>query len=336
MFNYNWNLAEGYPSKGIEKHNSKVFSTFACGGGSSMGYKLAGYEVIGANDIDPQMESVYKLNHNPKYFFKCPIKDLITKELPEELFNLDILDGSPPCSTFSTVGDREKNWGKDKIFREGQAKQILDDLFFDFIKLTERLKPKIVIAENVKGILQGKAKGYTIEIVKQLDNIGYQTQVFLLNSATMGLPQRRERTFFIGYRKELNLPKLKLNFNEKMIPFREISDDNDKKENCTVLEKVRWNKAKEGESVGKFMAIRKVVNNLPLYTICAGNRNFHYKYQRTLNNKELKLGGSFPQDYNFNGIDPCYLIGMSVPPVMMAQVSYYVYLQWIKYIKRKV
>lgn len=54
-FPYKWNLKDGYPAKGIEKHGLKVFSTFACGGGSSMGYKLAGYDVIGANDIDPQM-----------------------------------------------------------------------------------------------------------------------------------------------------------------------------------------------------------------------------------------------------------------------------------------
>ena len=51
MFNYKWYLKDGYPDKEVEKHNKKVFSTFACGGGSSMGYKLAGYDVIAANDI---------------------------------------------------------------------------------------------------------------------------------------------------------------------------------------------------------------------------------------------------------------------------------------------
>ena len=72
------------------------------------------------------------------------------KEFPEELYHLDILDGSPPCSTFSMAGQREENWGKNKKFREGQASQILDDLFFEFIDLAAILKPKIVIAENVK------------------------------------------------------------------------------------------------------------------------------------------------------------------------------------------
>jgi DNA (cytosine-5)-methyltransferase 1 len=45
-FNYRWKLSDGYPAKGVEKHNKTVLSTFACGGGSSMGYKLAGYDVI--------------------------------------------------------------------------------------------------------------------------------------------------------------------------------------------------------------------------------------------------------------------------------------------------
>ena len=90
-----------------------------------MGYKRAGCEVIAANDIDPEMAWHYKLNIKPKHYFLCPINELLTAELPPELFELDILDGSPPCSTFSMAGSREKAWGKEKHFREGQAKQVL-------------------------------------------------------------------------------------------------------------------------------------------------------------------------------------------------------------------
>lgn len=88
--------------------------------------------------------------------------------LPAELYNLDILDGSPPCSTFSMAGQREENWGKNKKFREGQTSQVLDDLFFEFIDLAKILKPKIVIAENVKGLVMGNAKGYVNMIVKKI------------------------------------------------------------------------------------------------------------------------------------------------------------------------
>jgi len=126
-----------------------------------MGYKLAGCDVIAANDIDKEMAYHYKLNLNPKHYFLCPVKDLLTQDLPNELYNLDILDGSPPCSSFSMAGSREKTWGKEKHFREGQAKQVLDDLFFDYLDLVDKLKPRVAIAENVKGMIAGKAKGYT-------------------------------------------------------------------------------------------------------------------------------------------------------------------------------
>ena len=172
--NYKWFLKDGYP----EKNGLKVFTTFACGGGSSMGYKLVGCEVLAANDIDPEMAEIYKRNHNPKYFFECPVKDLLTMDLPDELMGIDILDGSPPCSSFSIAGLREKAWGKKKHFREGQSEQILDDLFFDFIKLVEKVKPKVVIAENVMGMLKGNAKGYLIEIKKLLIGLGYDVQIF--------------------------------------------------------------------------------------------------------------------------------------------------------------
>ncbi|MEE0059360.1 MAG: DNA cytosine methyltransferase, partial [Acutalibacteraceae bacterium] len=151
-FNYDWNLADGYPHKGVEHHGHTVMSTFACGGGSTMGYKLAGYDVVAANDIDPQMRDIYLTNHHPKEFYLCPIKDLLNRDgLPE----VDVLDGSPPCSTFSMAGMREKAWGVEKKFREGQAKQELDKLFFDYLDLVEKMKPKIAIAENVEGIIKG-------------------------------------------------------------------------------------------------------------------------------------------------------------------------------------
>lgn len=192
----------------ILKNGLKVMSTFCCGGGSSFGYKLAGYDVIAANDIDPQMKAVYLANHNPKHFFLCPIKDLLTMDLPDELYNLDILDGSPPCSLFSRASTKRENfWGKEKAFREGQAVQVLDELFFDFIALADKLKPKIVIAENVEGIIESNARKYVIRINKELQKIGYKVDCYSRNSKKMGIPQSRQRVFFVAYRVELNFPK---------------------------------------------------------------------------------------------------------------------------------
>jgi DNA (cytosine-5)-methyltransferase 1 len=175
-----------------------------------MGYKRAGCEVIAANDIDPQMAWHYQHNLKPRHYFLCPIRDLLTANLPSELFKLDILDGSPPCSTFSMAGSREKAWGKKKHFREGQAEQVLSDLFFDYLDLVAHLKPKVAIAENVKGMILGNAKGYTKLVMQRFREIGYRPQLFLLNSADCGVPQRRERVFFCALRNDIQKPMLKL------------------------------------------------------------------------------------------------------------------------------
>ena len=114
---WKWRFAD-YPK---EKNGLKVFSCFACGGGSTMGYKLAGCEVLGCCEIDPKMNEIYNRNHHPRFNFLMDIRDfnkIPDNELPEELFNLDILDGSPPCTTFSMAGEREESWGKKKKFRE--------------------------------------------------------------------------------------------------------------------------------------------------------------------------------------------------------------------------
>lgn len=152
LYPYRWSLEDAV----FTKDKGKVFSCFACGGGSTMGYKIAGYDVIGCNEIDPRMMKCYETNHHPQYSYLEDIRDLVKRNnLPEELYHLDILDGSPPCSTFSMSGLREDAWGKEKKFKEGQKTQVLDTLFFDFIALAKRLKPKVVIAENVKGLLLG-------------------------------------------------------------------------------------------------------------------------------------------------------------------------------------
>lgn len=267
-FPYEWKISDGYPAKGINYHSKKVFSCFACGGGSTMGYKLAGYEVIGCNEIDPKMMAAYIANHNPKYAYLEPIQTFkLREDLPSELYNLDILDGSPPCSSFSMAGNREKDWGKEKKFREGQAKQELDTLFFDFIDLAKKLQPKVVIAENVKGLLMGSAKAYVRRIYKELDEAGYYVQHWLLDASKMGVPQRRERVFFIALRKDLakpfmsvvdmfNIqPLLSLEFNEPKIPFKKVFESYEDRPLSGKVLKV-YNEAKNGETDLRYAAER--------------------------------------------------------------------------------
>ena len=102
-----------------------------------MGYGLAGFRMVGSNDIDPDMMDAYRANlGKPEgLYLTCPVSEVAEGGIPPQLRDLDVLDGSPPCSTFSMAGLRERAWGRRKRFREGQAEQTLDMLFFDFVDL---------------------------------------------------------------------------------------------------------------------------------------------------------------------------------------------------------
>lgn len=339
-FNYKWHIKDGYPARGIEPNGLNVFGTFVCGGGSTMGYKLAGYNHLGGVEIDAKVADVYKTNHKPKHFYVEDIRKFNERnDLPDELFNLDILDGSPPCSSFSMAGSRERAWGKNKKFREGQALQVLDDLVFVYCGTIIKLKPKVFILENVKGIISGNAKVYSKNIVKKMTDAGYNVQVFCLNSASMGVPQKRERVFFIGHKKELALPKLKLEFNEKPITFGNL-DPGFLNKQCFAIRpslKPYMKICPEGKSIasvhpkGNCFNTLKQGKDLVSPTVVAdsgGGIMIHYNGERYCSNDEYKQIGTYPLDYNFKNIEPKYLIGMSVPPVMTAQISLKIKEQW--------
>ena len=221
---WKWTMQEDYPK---QKNGLKVFSCFACGGGSTMGYKLAGCDVIGCVEIDPRMNEIYVKNHHPKFNYCMDIRDfnkIPDEELPKELFNLDILDGSPPCTTFSMAGDREDSWGKKKKFHEGQTEQTLDDLSFVFIETVKKLKPKVVIMENVEGLLLGEAFSYVQRIYSEFQSAGYFVHHWLLKGEQMGIPQTRHRVFFVAIRSDLQIDPswLDMSFNYQIIPYKKI------------------------------------------------------------------------------------------------------------------
>ena len=350
---YKWTLKDAI----FTKDKGKVFSCFACGGGSTMGYKLAGFDVIGCNEIDPKMMEAYIANHKPKYLFLEPIQTLKQRDdLPKELYSLDILDGSPPCSSFSMAGNRGDDWGKEKKFREGQAEQVLDTLFFDFIDLAKKLQPKVVIAENVKGLLLGDAIKYVREIYKQFDDAGYYVQHFLLDASKMGVPQRRERVFFIALRKDLATPFLyqkdmftvapfiKIEYNEKQVKYGEFRSEKGSDKGITeyIIERMKL-RIRTDRSIGDIN--QRVYNKLSMWnqaiiyddevlpTITSGSTMYRDCDMKTASEQDLILGGSFPMDYNFVNQKVQYFIGMSVPPLMIARIADDVYTQWLTKIK---
>lgn len=351
-FPYKWTLKDAV----FTKDRGKVFSCFSCGGGSTMGYKLAGFDVIGCNEIDPKMMELYRLNHNPKLSYLEPIQTFkLRDDLPQELYNLDILDGSPPCSSFSIAGNRESDWGKEKKFREGQAEQVLDTLFFDFIDLAKKLQPKVVIAENVKGLLLGAAKDYMRRIYEAFDEAGYYCQHRLLNAQYMGVPQRRERVFFLCLRKDIatplletvslfeTLPTIDMDFAEPPILYGEFADYKGREIKGEKLRFYWENRIPEDDGMGdttlRILGKEKCFNhrydkeNEVCHTLTAKDACFCYSQPRAHSVGDVLNISTFPQDYKFLKQSAHYVCGMSVPPVMMAQISNQIYEQWLSKIK---
>lgn len=186
-----------------------VASTFAGAGGSSTGYRMAGYRVLWANEFVPAAQESYRANMRAGTVLDCrDVRDV----QPEEILKacglakgeLDVLDGSPPCQAFSTAGKRNKGWGQEKTYEHG-AKQRNEDLFFEYVRILRGLMPRAFVAENVAGLVKGVAKGYFIEILAALKSCGYRVGARVLDAQWLGVPQTRSRVIFVGVREDFSL-----------------------------------------------------------------------------------------------------------------------------------
>jgi len=183
----------------------RVVSFFSGCGGSCLGFKMAGYRVLWASEFIPAAADTYRANHpntilDTRDIRKVQPKDIL-KATGLKVGELDCMEGSPPCASFSTAGKREKHWGKAKKYSD--TVQRVDDLFFEYIRLLDGLKPKVFVAENVSGLVKGVAKGYFLEILAKLKACGYRVGCKVLDAQWLGVPQARQRTIFIGVREDL-------------------------------------------------------------------------------------------------------------------------------------
>jgi DNA (cytosine-5)-methyltransferase 1 len=181
-------------------------STFSGCGGSSLGYRMAGFRLAWASEFIPAAADTYRVNMSPGTILDTrDIREVTAADVLKALGmlpgELDLLDGSPPCASFSTAGKREKHWGEAKAYSD--TTQRVDDLFFEFARLVDGIRPRVFVAENVSGLVKGVAKGYFKLVHKALRDCGYQVEARLLNAAWLGVPQARQRLIFIGVRDDL-------------------------------------------------------------------------------------------------------------------------------------
>ncbi len=187
----------------------KVVSTFSGCGGSCLGYRMAGFKVVWANEFVPIVRSSYQANTESNCILDGrDVRNIMAEEILMATGlgkgELDLFDGSPPCQAFSTAGKREKGWGKARTYEHG-AKQCNETLFDEYIRLLRGLMPKVFVAENVSGLVKGTAKGYFLDILAGLKASGYRVGVKVLDAQWLGVPQQRQRVIFIGVRDDLGL-----------------------------------------------------------------------------------------------------------------------------------
>ena len=183
-------------------------STFTGAGGGCLGLRWAGISVRAASEFVPAARETYQAN-----WPDCPVdaRDIRTVTGAELLDlaglaagQVDLLEGSPPCASFSTAGSRSSGWGRVRAYSD--TAQQTDDLFGEYARLLTEIRPRAFIAENVTGLTKGVAKGYFKEILAALRACGYTVEARLLNSEWLGVPQVRTRVFFVGVRADLDRP----------------------------------------------------------------------------------------------------------------------------------
>ena len=322
-----------------------VISTFAGGGGSSTGYRLSGGKILCVNEFVQSAVDTYGANYP-----NTPILDDDIKKLTGEDFlrvaqiqkgELDILDGSPPCSAFSVAGKREKGWDKTKKYSDGKEVENIEDLFFEYIRIANDIQPKVIIGENVAGIMMGEAIKKYNEIINEFEKCGYEAIGKVMNAADFGTPQARKRCFFVAVRNDV-MEKVGLNFmtmESTLYPepygpqptLKEAIGDleNDRTEVQMLLDFVqgsfqkKWlellpfspdkhRKPSDPEFIdinpkqSMFNMIRPAPN-LPCPTVTqAGQKKglsgvFHYDSNRKLTIKELKRVMGLPDDFKLQG-----------------------------------
>lgn len=184
-----------------------VVSTFSGCGGSCLGFKMAGFKVLWANEFIPAAQDTYRANHKGTILDTRDIRKVQASEILDAIGlskgQLDVFEGSPPCASFSTAGKREAGWGKVKKYSD--SRQRTDDLFFEYARLLNDLQPKVFVAENVSGLVKGTAKGYFLLILKALKDCGYDVSAKVLDAQWLGVPQARQRLIFIGVREDLGI-----------------------------------------------------------------------------------------------------------------------------------
>ena len=299
-----------------------VASTFSGCGGSCLGYRMAGFRVAYANEFIPAAQDTYRRNHPSSVLDTRDIRDVTPESLMSmagvSVGELDVLDGSPPCASFSTSGARSKGWGEVRSYSD--TKQRVDDLFLEYIRILQGVQPKVFIAENVAGLVKGCAKGFFMDILGRMKGCGYDVKARLLNASKLGVPQERERIIFVGVRSDIGKPPLHPDPHTSTVTVRDVVPN-------AVKIKLSGKPNYWAPANRPSPTITSTAYRLPLtgYLSCSAHIQVRDEPERIRKYTipELKALFSFPQDFILTGSEnqQWERLGRSVTPYMMKAVG---------------
>lgn len=169
-------------------NSMKAISLFTGAGGMDVGFQQAGFNIIWANELMPHASATYALNH-PKTPIQCGDLRQFMRELPKE-DDIFCVFGGPPCQGFSVAG---------KMDLDDERSQLV----FSFMDVVEKVNPKVFVMENVKALGSlAKFSHIREKLLRQAANLGYDAEFHILNAKDFGVPQTRERMFFIGIKRD--------------------------------------------------------------------------------------------------------------------------------------
>jgi DNA (cytosine-5)-methyltransferase 1 len=171
----------------MKRNKFKFIDLFSGCGGFSKGLEMAGHECILGVDFDKSAIETFAKNHKKAKALCVDITMLSKKKLAQliDIDSVDMVVGGPPCQGFSTVG-------------KGKADDDRNVLFKQFIRIVKLTSPKIVLFENVTGILAKKNEKVLNEIFKSFEKLGYSMDARVMSAEEYGVPSKRRRTILMG------------------------------------------------------------------------------------------------------------------------------------------
>lgn len=167
-----------------------VISLFSGCGGLDLGFEKAGFTIPVANEFDKTIWETFKINHPHTNLIEGDIRNISEDDFPKQV---DGIIGGPPCQSWSEAGSLR---GIDDA--RGQ-------LFYDYIRILKKVKPRFFLAENVSGMLANRHNEAVKNILSMFEESGYDVTLTLVNAKDYGVAEERKRVFYIGFRKDLSI-----------------------------------------------------------------------------------------------------------------------------------